>query len=180
MPHYQFWPPSGGRRREVETTIHGIHSTSRGPSSLGTAPDRKREILARNEAATLAGPRLVEKIDALASVSPRLRGTLLAGFAGPVAHRAGGYRDWALLAAVLVAIGDTGDKLEVYLEAALRHGATDEEILDVCDVAGACAGAPSSCSRARCDAVGAGLGRCGGRRGRPWAEAAVRGRVRGR
>src|ERR1044072_4848329 len=117
-----------------------------GPDSLPTA----REILAQHEGATLAGPDLIEKVDALDTVSPELRRSFLDALAGPLAGRMVGYRDWAMLTlAVLAAIGDTDDQQKVYLEAALRHGATDDEIADVISVVASYAGAPRAVNTAR-------------------------------
>lgn len=113
-----------------------------------STPDR--EFVARHEAVMLAGPDMVDRIDALATVSPQLRRSLLEGFGGSLANRTISYRDWALLAlAVLIAIGDTADQQRVYLDAALRHGATDDEITDVVNLVLAYAGAPRAVNAAR-------------------------------
>ncbi|MBF6309266.1 hypothetical protein IU462_30905, partial [Nocardia farcinica] len=73
-------------------------------------PGAAHDSIARHEATTLAGPHLMEKVDELAAISPQLHRSLLDGFGGPLAGRAIGYRDWALLTlAVLTALGDTDD-----------------------------------------------------------------------
>ncbi|ATL70607.1 alpha/beta fold hydrolase [Nocardia terpenica] len=117
-----------------------------GRADTGAAHDS----IARHEATTLAGPHLMEKVDELAAISPQLHRSLLDGFGGPLAERAIGYRDWALLTlAVLTALGDTDDQLGVYFDAAVRHGATDAEIADVISLALAYAGAPRAVNAAR-------------------------------
>lgn len=61
-----------------------------------------------------------------------------------------GYRDWAMLTlAVLVAIGDASDQLDVYVQAALRHGATEDEVFDVVNLACGYIGAPRAVNAAR-------------------------------
>lgn len=108
------------------------------------------DSIARHEATVLAGPRLMEKVDELAAISPQLHRSLLDGFAGPLGERVIGYRDWALLTlAVLTALGDADDQLGVYFDAAVRHGATDAEITDVINLALAYAGAPRAVNAAR-------------------------------
>ncbi|WP_433579255.1 hypothetical protein [Nocardia brasiliensis] len=44
-----------------------------------------------------AGPYLMEKVEELAAIAPRLHRSLLDGFGGPLAEATIGYRDWALL-----------------------------------------------------------------------------------
>ena len=110
----------------------------------------ERDSIARHEATVLAGPRLMEKVDELAAISPQLHRSLLDGFAGPLGERVIGYREWALLTlAVLTALGDVDDQLGVYFDAAVRHGATDAEITDVINLALAYAGAPRAVNAAR-------------------------------
>ncbi len=50
---------------------------------------------------------------------------------------------------VPLAIGDAGDQSDVYLKAAVQHGATEQEILDVVNLAYTYAGAPRAVTAAR-------------------------------
>jgi len=61
-----------------------------------------------------------------------------------------GDREWALTTfAMLLAMGDMGNQLEVYLSAAVKSGATDDEILDIINMASIYTGAPRAVNAAR-------------------------------
>jgi 3-oxoadipate enol-lactonase len=60
------------------------------------------------------------------------------------------HREWAMLVLVsLIAIGDTGDQLNVYLEAALHQGASVDEIHSAIELACVYVGAPRAVNSAR-------------------------------
>lgn len=105
--------------------------------------------LNRHELSELAGSELVDAVDRVAAVDPQLHRMLIA--AGTVvANSIVGYREWAMLTmATLIAIGDAQDQLSIYLRAAVRNGATDDEILDVVNQAALYVGAPRAVNAAR-------------------------------
>jgi 3-oxoadipate enol-lactonase len=110
-----------------------------------------RTIIGEHEADLLAGPRMLTSLDALAGLDPTLSRLLTrTGFGEVAAGATTGAREWALLTlAVLTAIGDASDQTEMYLQAAVLHGATDEEILDVINHASQYVGAPRAVNAAR-------------------------------
>jgi 3-oxoadipate enol-lactonase len=107
--------------------------------------------LGQHEGETLAGATMLEQIRHLEGSAPNLgRFILREGFGTVGANLTTGYRDWALLTiAILAAIGDAGDQLGVYTDAALLNGATDDEITDVLNLACLYAGAPRAVNAAR-------------------------------
>jgi 3-oxoadipate enol-lactonase len=109
-----------------------------------------RQAIAQHEAATLA-PQLLDALERLGDQNPQLARFILDDGVGEVmGNTVLGYRDWAMLTlAVLVAIGDASDQLDVYVEAALRHGATEDEVLDVVNLACGYVGAPRAVNAAR-------------------------------
>jgi|ERR1700688_1004305 3-oxoadipate enol-lactonase len=109
-----------------------------------------RQAIARHEAATLA-PQLLDALGHLGDQNPQLARFILDDGVGEVmGNTVLGYRDWAMFTlAVLVAIGDASDQLDVYVQAALRHGATEDEVLDVVNLACGYIGAPRAVNAAR-------------------------------
>lgn len=106
--------------------------------------------VARHDIHTLGGDGLLANITALDSIDPAMTRTLLAGVAESSRSRTLGFREYAMLTiAVLTAIGDTGDQLLTYLDAAKRHGVTAEEITDIINLVGGYAGAPRAVNAAR-------------------------------
>lgn len=90
----------------------------------------------------MADDDLAGKIEAVGLADPQLK-RMLDGAARVFADSTLGHREWALLTmATLIAIGDAPDQLEVYLQLAVRNGATDDEILDVVNHAAVYVGAP--------------------------------------
>jgi 3-oxoadipate enol-lactonase len=75
---------------------------------------------------------------------------LEAGFGAMNANAAVGYHEWALTSiAVLIAMGDATDQMDMYLGAALKHGATEAEIQDMVNLASAFAGPPRAINAVR-------------------------------
>jgi 3-oxoadipate enol-lactonase len=109
-----------------------------------------RQAIARREAATLA-PQLLDALEHLGDQNPQLARFILDDGVGEVmGNTVLGYRDWAMLTlAVLVAIGDASDQLDVYVQAALRHGATEDEVFDVVNLACSYIGAPRAVNATR-------------------------------
>jgi 3-oxoadipate enol-lactonase len=74
----------------------------------------------------------------------------LADFGESSRSRSLGFREYSMLTiAVLTVIGDTGDQLLTYLDAAKRHGVTAEEITDIVNLVGGYAGAPRAVNAVR-------------------------------
>jgi 3-oxoadipate enol-lactonase len=106
--------------------------------------------LARREA-EMFSPALSQALDELGDTNPGLARSILEDGVGrlmgnsPLDHR-----EWAMLVLVaLIAIGDTGDQLNVYLEAALHQGASVDEIHSAIELACAYVGAPRAVNSAR-------------------------------
>jgi len=80
----------------------------------------RQAAIGRHKAGSLAGPLMLDTLAKLAEIAPRLdRHLVEAGFSSMLGGSAIGYREWAMLAlATLIAIGDAGDQIEVYLSAA--------------------------------------------------------------
>ena len=110
-----------------------------------------KTIMGRREAEGLAGANMLGQLDELEHVShPLSRFLLEDGFGSLFADSIMEYRNWALITlASLIALGDTGDQLQVYLKAAVQHGATDDEILSVVNHACLYAGAPRAVNATR-------------------------------
>jgi 3-oxoadipate enol-lactonase len=106
--------------------------------------------LARHEAENFA-PVLRRALDKLAETDPGLARYILEhGVGGIMRGSVLDNREWAMLVlTALIAIGDTSDQLDVYLEAALHQGASVEEIRDAIELACAYVGAPRAVNAAR-------------------------------
>jgi 3-oxoadipate enol-lactonase len=113
--------------------------------------ERPRRIVGFHEAERLAGPHMVQNIVTLEAMNPSLgRSILENGFGANTTSSGLGYREWALnTLAVLTAIGDCGDQLAIYLEAALKHGATEDEILSIFNHAASFVGNPRAVNSIR-------------------------------
>jgi 3-oxoadipate enol-lactonase len=109
-----------------------------------------RHAIARHEAAAFAPP-LLDALEHLGDQNPQLAHFILDDCVGEVMGNAVlGYREWAMLTlAALVAIGDAGDQLDVYVQAALGQGATEDEVLDVVNLACGYIGAPRAVNATR-------------------------------
>ena len=112
---------------------------------------RPKAIVGRHEAMTLAGSHMVGNLEKLELMNPSLgRHILENGFGGTTPNSGIGYRDWALLTmGVLTALGDCPDQLDVYLEAALNHGATEDEVYGIVNHASSFVGAPRAVNTMR-------------------------------
>lgn len=100
-------------------------------------------VLGEHEADALAGSLLVSNFHKLEQQNPWLGRHLVENVFGGNFNASIEYREMALLVvAVLIAMGDTTDQLQVYLGAALRHGATRTEILDTINLVSGFTGAP--------------------------------------
>ena len=98
--------------------------------------------LGLQESERLAGPLLVENLKKLERVTPVLGRSLIENSFGSNSTILG-YREWNMvIIAVLVAIGDTTDQLQIYLLGALKHGATEKEIIDLINLTAGFTGAP--------------------------------------
>ena len=112
----------------------GLQSYLQGPST-----QRRRGL---QESERLAGPLLAENLKKLERVNPALGRSLIENGFGNNSTSLG-YREWTMvIIAVLVAIGDTTDQLQVYLQGALKHGATEREIIDLINLTAGFTGAP--------------------------------------
>ena len=111
----------------------------------------RKDVIGRHEATAVAGENMLLQLERLSGLSPALsRSILEEGFGTLLANATTGYREWCLQAlAVLMAIGDAGDQSELYLKAALAHGATVDEISDLVNITYLYAGAPRSVTAAR-------------------------------
>ena len=114
-------------------------------------PARAKRVVGFHEAKTLAGQHMVDNIERLEDMNPALgRSVLENGFGGTTPNAGFGYRDWALQTlGVLTAIGDCADQLDVYLEAAFRHGATEDDVLGVINHASSFVGSPRAVNTMR-------------------------------
>ncbi len=102
-----------------------------------------RRILGLHEAELLAGPLLVGNLERTERLHPQLGRNLIENSFGGNGGSTIGRREWAMLTlSVLIAIGDTADQLKVYVGAALKHGATEGEILELISHASGFIGAP--------------------------------------
>ncbi len=140
-----------GSKPNGEKNENGAH-VNQYNSNDATRPGR---IIGFHEAKTLADQHMVDNIVALEAMNPSLgRSVLENGFGGNTTSSSLGYRDWALTTmAVLTAIGDCGDQLAIYLEAALKHGATEDEVLSIFNHAASFVGNPRAVnSMRRCSA----------------------------
>jgi 3-oxoadipate enol-lactonase len=92
----------------------------------------------------LTGLQADAKLADLRARSPHMHHWLLNGaFAGPLADSRLSRRDRELATvAILASLGDTGPQLRLHLQAALRHGITDEELRALCEHVSVYAGFP--------------------------------------
>ncbi|KAF9885363.1 hypothetical protein FE257_012980 [Aspergillus nanangensis] len=113
--------------------------------------DRQRVIMGHHTALQLAGPHMIDNLQRLEMMNPSLgRHVLENGFGGTTTTSSSGYRGWALATvSVLTAIGDCADQVDIYTEAALKHGATEDEILAVINHASSFVGAPRAVNTMR-------------------------------
>jgi 3-oxoadipate enol-lactonase len=114
-------------------------------------PERAKRVVGFHEARTLAGQHMVDNLERLEDMNPALgRSILENGFGGMTPNAGFGYRDWALQTlGVLTAIGDCADQLDVYLEAAFKHGATEDEVLAIINHAASFVGSPRAVNTMR-------------------------------
>ncbi|KFZ15701.1 hypothetical protein V502_05444 [Pseudogymnoascus sp. VKM F-4520 (FW-2644)] len=102
-----------------------------------------RRTLGLHEAESLAGPLLAKNLQQLELANPYLGRSLIENGFGNNSNTSLGYREWAMVViAVLIAMGDTTDQLQVYLGGALKHGATETEIIDLVNLVSGFSGAP--------------------------------------
>ena len=112
---------------------------------------RQKRLVGFHEARTLAGEHMVGNVQRLEEMNPTLgRSVIENGFGGTTPNAGFGYREWALQTlGVLTAMGDCADQLDVYLEAALKHGATEDEVLGIINHAASFAGSPRAVNTMR-------------------------------
>ena len=120
-------------------------------TSAAQVSEKARRVVGFHEAKTLAGQHMVDNIERLEIMNPALgRSVIENGFGGTTPNAGVGYRDWALQTlGVLTAIGDCADQLDVYLEAAFRHGATEYEVLGIINHAASFVGSPRAVNTMR-------------------------------
>lgn len=113
--------------------------------------ERPRRVIGFHEAHALAGQHMVDNCERLESMNPSLgRHVLENGFGGSTTTSTMDHRQWALhTLGFLTAMGDCSDQLQVYLGAAIKHGATEAEILDVISHAASFGGAPRAVNTMR-------------------------------
>ena len=113
--------------------------------------ERAKRVVGFHEARTLAGQHMVSNLERLEVMNPSLgRAVLENGFGGATPNAGVGHRDWALRTlSVLTAMGDCADQLDVYLEAAFKHGATEDEVLSVINHAASFVGSPRAVNTMR-------------------------------
>ena len=87
---------------------------------------KAKQVLGQHETKAFGRQAMLDLLSQLSKTAPELGRFLLTdGFGGVGPSLAIGYCEWALLVcAILVAIGDAGDQLEVNARAAIEHGAT--------------------------------------------------------
>lgn len=92
-----------------------------------------------------------EQVNILAAINPRLsRAIDQVSRTGVSSASNLGPREWALYSmATLVALGDMPDQMNVYVNAAIGAGATDDEILDVINLASVYVGFPRAVNATR-------------------------------
>ena len=134
---------ANGEGGSVNITSKSTVITTKNVSQDYTQGPSIRRVLGLHEAETLAGPLLTENLKKLERVNPALGRSLIDNGFGSCPNKSIGYREWAMLViAVLIAMGDTTDQLQVYLNAALKHGATEMEIVDLTTLVSGFTGAP--------------------------------------
>ncbi|KAI5460765.1 Alpha/Beta hydrolase protein [Mariannaea sp. PMI_226] len=123
--------------------------TSRGEAAPTTT--RPGVIMGYHAASTLAGQHMVDNLKALEATNPALgRHVVEHGFGGMSSGASGSLREWALsTVSILTAMGDCTDQVQIYTEAALKHGATEEEILATINHASQFAGVPRAVNTQR-------------------------------
>lgn len=131
---------------------NGIHSAPQnGIHDKNTVERSSKAIVGQHEALAMAGQHMVDNLERLEVMNPSLgRHILENGFGGTTANAGFGYREWALhTMGVLTALGDCPDQLDVYLGAALSHGATEDEVYGVVNHASSFCGAPRAVNTMR-------------------------------
>ncbi|KAK5683699.1 hypothetical protein LTR17_027273 [Elasticomyces elasticus] len=90
-------------------------------------------IIGSHEARNLPGENMVQNVEALEHMNPALgRSILEGGFGGASITSTLNYREWVLHSlSVLTAMGDCSEQLDVYLDAAFKHGPTKQEIRSI-------------------------------------------------
>lgn len=102
-----------------------------------------RRLLGEHEAGSLAGAFLVNNFHKLEQLNPALGRHFVENLFGSNMNHTIEHREWAIVVvAVLIAIGDTTDQLQVYVGAALKHGATEAELIDIINLVSNFTGAP--------------------------------------
>jgi 3-oxoadipate enol-lactonase len=136
---------NGGHHDTTEGSLTASKVNTNGQKS--SSPSDK---IGYHEAFRFAGSHLSDNVARVVTQCPRLGRAVLDGFSSNLGNTNMGYREWALLSiATLTAMGDTGDQLNVYVEGAISHGATQEEIMDVFTHAHAFVGAPRAVNAVR-------------------------------
>jgi 3-oxoadipate enol-lactonase len=107
--------------------------------------------LGYHAASKLAGQNMVDKLKALEAANPALgRHAIEHEFGSVTPGTRGSLVEWALSTiSILTALGDCTDQVQIYTEAALKHGATEEEILATVNHASHFAGVPRSVNAQR-------------------------------
>lgn len=135
-------PAKGASSKSNENTISS--------NSERLSTERSCELLGFHEAFRLAGQHMVDNVDRVIQQNPTLGRGILESFGTNLAGSTLSYREFAMnTIAMLTAIGDTKDQLNVYVEAALRNGATVEEILDLLKQSMSFVGAPKAVNALR-------------------------------
>ncbi|KAK4938332.1 hypothetical protein LTR10_021216 [Elasticomyces elasticus] len=108
------------------------------------------EKIGYHEATRFGGDYLATNIAKVVAQNPGLGRSLLDNLSQKLGMTNLSYREWGLVTiATLTAVGDTGDQLKVYVEGAIRNGATREEIMDVFSHAHGFVGAPRAVNAVR-------------------------------
>ena len=134
---------ANGEGESVNITSKSTVITTKNFSQDYTQGPSIKRVLGLHEAEMLAGPLLTNNLKKLERVNLALGRSLIDNGFGSGSNKSIGYREWAMLViAVLIAMGDTTDQLQVYLNAALKHGATEIEIIDLTTLVSGFTGAP--------------------------------------
>ena len=116
----------------------------------GEKPLAAGVTLGFHAASKLAGQHMVDNLKALEATNPALGRHVIEQFGRMTSGGSGSLRDLALsTVSILTAIGDCSDQVQIYTEAALKHGATEEEILAIINHASQFAGVPRSVNTQR-------------------------------
>ncbi|RVX67222.1 hypothetical protein B0A52_08656 [Exophiala mesophila] len=132
------------------TQSEGKVGITNGHTSIKAPFLRPAELLGYHEARRFGGEHLENNCARVVEQNPGLGRGILEGFGVSMANANISYREWALLSlSTLTTMGDTTDQLNVYVNAAARHGATREEVLDVFKHAREFVGAPRAVNAVR-------------------------------